>query len=99
MTDQRRNNDILLGELIAEAKSSKDQRSLLFEKLDDMSVVLLGLNATIPPLVERVNDNSESIGTLNKFKQRIYIGIAAIGGTGGVVGSLTTNIFKKIGLS
>ena len=98
MTEERRNNDILLGELIAEAKASKAQRTLLFEKLDGMSTTLLGLNATIPPLVERVNDNSVSINALNKFKQRIYIGIAAVAGTGGITGAVATGLMNKLGL-
>lgn len=110
MTDERRNNDILLGELIADAKSGKDQRKLLFaetadikEMISDLTVVVTNSitsgEARLTAAETKIEKQGSAIANLNKVKQRMYIAIASIGGVGGITGALTTNLAKKLGLN
>jgi hypothetical protein len=108
MTD--RNNDILLGELIADSKSSKAQRALLFDKLDQTNKMIVDLTGVVQSSIvanesrlttaeKTIMENSKDIGSLKVWKNRAMIGIAAIGGVGGITGAVITGITTKLGLN
>jgi hypothetical protein len=46
-----------------------------------------------------IQKNSEDIGSLKVWKNRAMIGIAAIGGVGGITGAVVTGITAKLGLN
>ena len=52
----------------------------------------------ITEIEKDVKSHGSAIGDLKKFKQRMLIGIAAIGGTGGIIGGLTSGLANKLGL-
>ena len=98
-----------IGELKAEATSSKNQRAALFDQVGDVKKMLADLTVVIQTNITKddikiseiekdIKSHGSSIGELKKFKQRMLIGIAAIGGTGGIVGALTTGLANKLGL-
>ena len=98
-----------IGELKAEATSSKNQRAALFDQVGDIKQMVADLTVVIQTNITKddikiaemekdIKSHGSSIGELKKFKQRMLIGIAAIGGTGGVVGALTTGLANKLGL-
>jgi len=107
MTD--RNNDMLLGELIADSKSGKAQRTLLFNKLDQTNKMIADLTGVVQSSIvanesrlttaeKTIMENSKDIGSLKVWKNRAMIGIAAIGGVGGITGAVITGITAKLGL-
>ena len=98
-----------IGELKAEATSSKNQRAALFDQVGDIKQMVADLTVVIQTNITKddikiaemekdIKSHGSSIGELKKFKQRMLIGIAAIGGTGGIVGALTTGLANKLGL-
>ena len=98
-----------IGELKAEATSSKNQRAALFDQVGDIKVMLADLTVVIQTNITKddikiaeiekdIKSHGSSIGELKKFKQRMLIGIAAIGGTGGIIGGLTSGLANKLGL-
>ena len=98
-----------IGELKAESTSSKNQRAALFEQVSEIKQMVADLTVVIQTNITKddikiseiekdIKNHGSSIGELKKFKQRMLIGIAAIGGTGGIVGALTTNLANKLGL-
>ncbi len=104
-----RNNDMLLGELIADSKSSKAQRTLLFDKLDQTNKMIVDLTGVVQSSIvanesrlataeKTIQKNSDDIGSLKVWKNRAMIGIAAIGGVGGITGAVVTGITTKLGL-
>lgn len=106
----RRSNDMIIGELLAEAKSSRTQRALIFDKMDENNKVMNNLTVLVQTSITSSNDRltevekdvasqGTSIGELKKFKQRLLIGIAAVGGTGGIIGGVTSGILSKLGVS
>ena len=99
-----------IGELKAEAKSSQSQRAALFDQVGDIKsmigdlTVVIQTNITkdelrITEIEKDIKSHGSSIGELKKFKQRMLLGIAAIGGTGGIIGGLTSGLLNKLGLS
>lgn len=109
MADQRRNNDMLIGELIADSKSSKNQLALLFDKADQTNKMIADLTNTVQTSIVdgrgrldhvegTVEKHGQDIGSLKKFKNRALIGIAAIGGTGGIAGAVVTGLAAKLGI-
>ena len=99
-----------IGELKAESTSSKNQRAALFEQVGEIKQMVADLTVVIQTNITKddikiseiekdVKSHGSAIGDLKKFKQRMLIGIAAIGGTGGIVGALTTNLANKLGLN
>ena len=110
MTGEQRNNDMLLGELIAESKAGKSQRKLLFSETADIKAMIADLTVVVQSSIvadqarllaveEDVASHGKAISGLLKVKQRMYIAIASIGGVGGITGALTTNVAKKLGLN
>ena len=98
-----------IGELKAESTSSKNQRAALFEQVGEIKKMVADLTVVIQTNITKddikiaeiekdIKSHGSSIGELKKFKQRMLVGIAAIGGTGGIVGALTTNLANKLGL-
>lgn len=98
-----------IGELKAEATASKNQRAALFDQVGDIKKMVADLTVVIQTNITKddikiaeiekdVKSHGSAIGDLKKFKQRMLIGIAAIGGTGGIVGALTTGLANKLGL-
>ena len=98
-----------IGELKAESTSSKNQRAALFQQVGEIKQMVADLTVVIQTNIAKddlkiseiekdIKSHGSSIGELKKFKQRMLIGIAAIGGTGGIVGALTTNLANKLGL-
>ena len=98
-----------IGELKAEATSSKNQRAALFDQVGDVKKMLADLTVVIQTNITKddikiaemekdIKSHGSSIGELKKFKQRMLIGIAAIGGTGGIIGGLTSGLANKLGL-
>lgn len=99
-----------LGELTAEGKASRNQRADLFTEVGDIKTMIADLtvvvqtsitkgDARLTEVEEDLVSQGKAIGELKKFKQRMLIGIAAIGGTGGIIGGLTTGLLKKLGMS
>ena len=98
-----------IGELKAESTSSKNQRAALFQQVGEIKQMVADLTVVIQTNIAKddikifeiekdIKSHGSSIGELKKFKQRMLVGIAAIGGTGGIVGALTTNLANKLGL-
>jgi len=98
-----------IGELKAEAASSKNQRAALFLQVADIKTMVADLTVVIQTNITKddikieeiekdVKSHGASIGELKKFKQRMLIGIAAIGGTGGIIGGLTSGLLNKLGI-
>ena len=92
-----------IGALQAEAETSQRQRTELFTKTEENKGHLLDIKAMLGEhIVEvktKLTDHEEDIvglkkgvGTLNKFKQRVYIGLAGVGGTGGVGGWIAAKL-------
>lgn len=110
--DNRRNNDMLIGQLIAESEAGKKQRELLFEHTSDIKamigdltvVVQTGITAGESKLEEaetKIAGHSASIGKLKKFNNRALLGMASIGGATGITGYVTgigDAIMTKIGV-
>jgi hypothetical protein len=61
MTD--RNNDMLLGELIADSKSGKAQRTLLFNKLDQNNKMIAELTVVVQ---SSIMSNESRLATAEK---------------------------------
>ena len=98
-----------IGELKAEANASRNQRSELFSEVGDIKEMIGDLTVIVKTSItadegrltrveEDVKSHGKSLAVLTTFKNRMLIGIAAIGGTGGIVGAITTGIASKIGL-
>jgi hypothetical protein len=100
---------MLLGELIADSKAGKAQRTLLFDKLDQTNKMIVDLTGVVQSSIvanesrlataeKTIQKNSDDIGSLKVWKNRAMIGIAAIGGVGGITGAVITGITSKLGL-
>ena len=81
---------VAIGRLAADSEAGQRQRADLFQKVDDLhntTSEIKEILATMPALVDRVNDHEKAIGGLQKFKNRALIGVAGIGGGGGFMGA------------
>ena len=98
-----------IGELKAESTSSKNQRAALFQQVGEIKQMVADLTVVIQTNIAKddlkiseiekdIKSHGSSIGELKKFKQRMLVGIAAIGGTGGIIGGLTSGLANKLGL-
>lgn len=110
MTEERRNQDIILGQLIAESKSSQNQRAELFKKMDKTADEISTLTRVIEKSIacsekrleaqgKILEDHADSIKILGKFKGRCMAAFYSLSGTSGVgVASYFSGIFKKLGI-
>ena len=95
-----------IGELKAEAIDSQNQRRALFDKVDDIGDKIAELKtivqtsitahaATLDVHGEKLTRHHEDIRNLKKFRRNIYLGIATVGGTGGITGAILTKLGLK----
>ena len=96
---------VTIGKLTAQAEASTNQRKALFNKVDGIEESVANLTVVVEKSIVNTNDmlkvhadklsgHGKSIVGLTKFRNRMYIGMAGIGGTGGIV----TYIKTKFGM-
>lgn len=106
--EQRRNNDMQIGKLIAQSESSSNQIKTLFGKVDNLAGEMSAFVRAIEKNTERTEArleaqdkilaaHSSSISVLNKFRTRAYLGLAGVTGTSGF-GAYYSGLLKKFGL-
>jgi hypothetical protein len=108
--DERRGGmdeiSVAIGELRAEAKAAVSQRTELFaqlgdvkEHIGDMKTMLTESNVKMTTMLEnhdtKLDSHTADISALKSFRTKMYLGIAAISGTGGIAGALMTKMGLK----
>ena len=97
---------LAIGELRSEAKSSNDQRSELFkqvgdlkESVSDIKQMLTTHNTRVMSMLEANTEKlatvEDDVKTLKAFRMRVLIGLAAIGGLGGIGGAIAAKLGFK----
>jgi hypothetical protein len=92
-----------IGALQADAASAQRQRTELFDQQgeikDHLTDIKVLLGEHVSEVKGKLGEHEEDItklqgnvGTLNKFKNRVYIGLAGVGGTGGVGGWIAAKL-------
>ena len=90
---------LAIGELRAEAKASNVQRVELFKQvgdikgdISDIKQMLLAHNTRVTSMLEanaeKLVDVEDDVKTLKAFRFRVLVGLAAIGGLGGISGAI-----------
>jgi hypothetical protein len=97
---------LAIGELRAEAKASNVQRVELFKQvgdikgdISDIKQMLLAHNTRVTSMLEanaeKLVDVEDDVKTLKAFRFRVLVGLAAIGGLGGISGAIAAKLGLK----
>jgi hypothetical protein len=92
-----------IGKLTAEAAAGTNQRAELFKKVNDIEASIFNLTTIVERGIvstqdalkghsDKLENHGASLVVLHKFKNRMYIGMAGIGGTGGLVALIKTKL-------
>jgi hypothetical protein len=92
---------VAIGKLTSEAEAGKNQRTAMFTKIDKIESDVATLVKTVEKGIvstqdalkghaDKLDSHGRHISTLNKFKQRCYIGLAGSTGIGGIFAGIKT---------